>query len=68
MKNSNYWLPFDMIIIYSVIRSSVPRMNLDEVFEQKKSIAKSVETELQKVNSKIENHMLTSPFWTGVLD
>lgn len=35
--------------ISSVIRASVPKLNLDAVFEQKNDIAKSVEDELEKV-------------------
>lgn len=34
--------------VFDVVRSSVPRMNLDNVFEQKNEIAKSVESELEK--------------------
>lgn len=34
----------------SVIRASVPKLNLDDVFEQKNEIAKAVEDELEKVN------------------
>lgn len=33
-----------------VVRSSVPRLNLDDVFEQKNDIAKAVEDELEKVS------------------
>ena len=33
----------------SVIRASVPKMNLDDAFEQKNEIAKAVEDELEKV-------------------
>uniref|UniRef100_A0A453J2Z1 Uncharacterized protein n=1 Tax=Aegilops tauschii subsp. strangulata TaxID=200361 RepID=A0A453J2Z1_AEGTS len=33
----------------SVIRASVPKMNLDDVFEQKNEIARAVEDELEKV-------------------
>jgi hypothetical protein len=33
----------------SVIRASVPKMNLDDAFEQKNEIAKAVENELEKV-------------------
>ena len=35
----------------SVIRASVPKMNLDDAFEQKNEIAKAVEDELEKVCS-----------------
>ncbi len=33
----------------AVIRASVPKMNLDDAFEQKNEIAKAVEDELEKV-------------------
>lgn len=33
-----------------VIRASVPKLNLDDAFEQKNDIAKAVEDELEKVN------------------
>lgn len=33
----------------TVIRASVPKLNLDDVFEQKNQIAKAVEDELEKV-------------------
>lgn len=35
--------------INSVIRASVPKLNLDDAFEQKNEIAKAVEDELEKV-------------------
>jgi hypothetical protein len=35
----------------AVIRASVPKMILDDVFEQKNEIAKAVENELEKVLS-----------------
>ncbi|XP_057832371.1 hypersensitive-induced reaction 1 protein isoform X2 [Cryptomeria japonica] len=34
--------------VFDVIRSSVPKMNLDDVFEQKNEVAKAVEEELEK--------------------
>ncbi|PKI63207.1 hypothetical protein CRG98_016392, partial [Punica granatum] len=34
--------------VFDVIRASVPRLNLDDVFEQKNEIAKAVEDELEK--------------------
>jgi regulator of protease activity HflC (stomatin/prohibitin superfamily) len=34
-----------------VIRASVPKMNLDDVFEQKNDIARAVEEELEKAMS-----------------
>ncbi|XP_057832334.2 hypersensitive-induced reaction 1 protein isoform X2 [Cryptomeria japonica] len=37
--------------VFDVIRSSVPKMNLDDVFEQKSEIAKVVEEELEKAMS-----------------
>lgn len=36
---------------FSVIRASVPKLNLDDAFEQKNEIAKAVEDELEKVTS-----------------
>lgn len=33
-----------------VVRSSVPKLDIDDVFEQKNEIAKAVEDELEKVN------------------
>lgn len=33
-----------------VIRASVPKLNLDDTFEQKNEIAKAVEDELEKVD------------------
>ena len=33
----------------AVIRASVPKLNLDDAFEQKNEIAKAVEDELEKV-------------------
>ncbi|MCL7037461.1 hypothetical protein MKW94_010009, partial [Papaver nudicaule] len=35
--------------VFDVIRASVPKLLLDDVFEQKNDIAKSVEEELEKV-------------------
>jgi len=35
--------------VFDVIRSSVPKMNLDEFFEQKNDVARAVEEELEKV-------------------
>ncbi|CAI5492873.1 unnamed protein product [Closterium sp. Naga37s-1] len=35
--------------VFDVVRASVPRIELDQVFEQKNEIAKSVEEELEKV-------------------
>lgn len=37
------------VFFYLVIRASVPKLNLDSVFEQKNDIAKAVEEELEKV-------------------
>ncbi len=34
--------------IYDVVRASVPRMNLDDVFEAKEEIAQSIKEELTK--------------------
>ncbi|KAI4329610.1 hypothetical protein MLD38_027978 [Melastoma candidum] len=37
--------------VFDVIRASVPRLNLDDAFEQKNDIAKAVEDELEKAMS-----------------
>ncbi|XP_059641408.1 hypersensitive-induced response protein 1-like [Cornus florida] len=37
--------------VFDVIRASVPKLNLDDVFEQKNEIAKAVEEELEKAMS-----------------
>lgn len=37
-----------------VIRASVPKLNLDDVFEQKNDIAKAVEDQLEKVRIQSE--------------
>jgi regulator of protease activity HflC (stomatin/prohibitin superfamily) len=37
--------------VFDVIRASVPKMNLDDVFEQKNEIARAVENELEKAMS-----------------
>lgn len=37
--------------VFDVIRASVPKLNLDDVFEQKNDIAKAVEGELEKAMS-----------------
>lgn len=37
------------LYINTVIRASVPKLNLDDAFEQKNEIAKAVEDELEKV-------------------
>lgn len=44
-----------LFIFYKVIRASVPRLELDSVFEQKNDIAKAVEQELEKVMNPIDN-------------
>jgi hypothetical protein len=38
-----------VLVSLSVIRASVPKMELDTAFEQKNEIAKAVEEELEKV-------------------
>jgi len=40
---------YDILHLFSVIRASVPKLELDAVFEQKNDIAKAVEEELEKV-------------------
>jgi hypothetical protein len=49
-------LLFELMSMFlcSVIRASVPKMNLDEVFEQKNDVAKAVEVELEKVKLRKE--------------
>ncbi|KAF3444752.1 hypothetical protein FNV43_RR14445 [Rhamnella rubrinervis] len=37
--------------VFDVIRASVPKLNLDDVFEQKNEVAKAVEEELEKAMS-----------------
>ncbi|KAK4834225.1 hypothetical protein QYF36_019254 [Acer negundo] len=37
--------------VFDVIRATVPKLNLDDVFEQKNDIAKAVEQELEKAMS-----------------
>ena len=37
------------MFLFTVIRASVPKLILDDVFEQKNEIAKAVEEELEKV-------------------
>lgn len=39
-----------MFLILLVVRAHVPKMNLDELFEQKDEVAKAVLEELEKVN------------------
>lgn len=39
----------DCSLYCSVIRASVPKLDLDDVFEQKNEIAKAVDEELEKV-------------------
>ncbi len=39
-----------VVCLWAVVRASVRRMLLDDVFEQKNDIAKNVEEELEKVN------------------
>jgi len=47
-KYLNYQLRCTSILI-AVIRAYVPKLNLDDTFEQKNEIAKAVEEELEKV-------------------
>lgn len=47
--------------VFDVIRASVPKLDLDDVFEQKNDIAKAVEEELEKVRvTSVENHQIFS--------
>lgn len=44
-----------------MIRASVPKLDLDDAFEQKNDIAKAVEEELEKVRvTSVENHQIFS--------
>lgn len=43
------YLTWRFIFLLLVIRASVPKLNLDDAFEQKNDIAKAVEEELEKV-------------------
>lgn len=47
--DTSYFYSPIILINLLVIRASVPRLNLDDVFEQKNEIAKAVEDELEKV-------------------
>lgn len=49
----NAWL-----ILIIVIRASVPKLNLDDTFEQKNEIAKAVEDEIEKVLTMPLNYEL----------
>lgn len=46
-----------------VIRATVPKLSLDDVFEQKNDVAKAVEDELEKVitlwNHLIVDHLIS---------
>lgn len=44
-----------MYYLILVIRATVPKLNLDDVFEQKNDVAKAVEDELEKVT--LWNHL-----------
>jgi hypothetical protein len=39
-------------LLIPVIRATVPKLGLDDAFEQKNEIAKAVEEELEKVSAK----------------
>ncbi|KAE8718490.1 Hypersensitive-induced response protein 2 [Hibiscus syriacus] len=41
--------------VFDVIRASVPKLDLDNAFEQKNDIAKAVEDELEKVIDQTQN-------------
>jgi len=43
------WSSLYIFFFSLVIRASVPKLNLDDVFEQKNEIARAVEDELGKV-------------------
>jgi hypothetical protein len=48
--------PHFLFHVSAVVRASVPRLNLDDVFEQKFDIAKAVEQELEKVHFLSTDH------------
>lgn len=51
---SNTLIPSSLYILFcAVVRALVPRMNLDELFEQKGEVARAVLEELEKVISYI---------------
>lgn len=37
------------LLVFLVVRAHIPKMNLDEVFEQKNEVAQAVSEELEKV-------------------
>lgn len=45
------------IMLITVVRAHVPKMNLDELFEQKDEVAKAVLEELEKVNWWYQFHL-----------
>ena len=52
LPNGTKKLNFDFLLSFSlVIRASVPKLDLDDAFEQKNDIAKAVEDELEKVKA-----------------
>lgn len=50
IQEGNWELSF-LSVLCTVIRASVPKLNLDDAFEQKNDIAKAVEDELEKAMS-----------------
>lgn len=48
---------FVFVSNFPVIRASVPKLNLDDAFEQKNEIAKAVEDELEKVKLFISSYI-----------
>lgn len=44
------WFCLMSTLFWLVVRAHVPRMTLDEVFEQKSDVAQAVSEELEKVN------------------
>jgi len=48
--NSNKPVFLVLHCLFSVIRATVPKLDLDDAFEQKNDIAKAVEDELEKVS------------------
>ncbi|RID64723.1 hypothetical protein BRARA_E03641 [Brassica rapa] len=54
--------------VFDVIRACVPKLNLDDVFEQKNEIAKSVEEELDKAMTAYAKDVLDMVMMTQYFD
>lgn len=49
-----------------VVRAHVPRMNLDELFEQKGEVAKAVSEELEKVYPLLNDSSIVCRYGLGI--